>query len=113
MRVAFLVLTAAVFFAVPQSLRADGARFNSVDPASGKAGDTIGANGEGIGKGNVAELYLTDGSLDIKVAIVEHTETLIKFTIPAKVKPGRYSLMIKTTGASPKLLEQPVKVEVI
>ena len=36
----------------------------------------------------------------------------MKFKIPASVKPGRYSLMIRTKGADAKLLEQPVKLTV-
>lgn len=87
-------------------------RITSVDPMSGRVGDMIGAVGEGVDATNVEELYLTDGTNDIKVQMLEQTDKLIKFKIPASVKPGRYSLMIKTKGAQPKLLEQPVKLTV-
>jgi hypothetical protein len=113
MRVAFFVLTATVFLAIPPMLRGEGARLTAVDPLSAKAGEMVGATGESISKANVAELYLTDGGVDFKVVMLEQTDTLIKFKIPNAVKPGRYNLMIKTTGSAPKLLEQPVRVEVV
>lgn len=94
------------------ALAAQNCRITSVDPMNGRAGDTIGATGESIDASKVEELYLTDGTNDIRVEMIEQTETLIKFKIPANVKPGRYSLMIKTKGPEPKLLEQPVKLTV-
>ncbi len=113
MRVAFLMLAVVALLVFPPALTAQNCRISGVDPDSGKAGDTMGATGEQIGQGNVVELYLTDGSNDIKVVIVSQSETAIKFKVPAGVKPGRYSLMIKTGGANPKLLEQPVKLEIV
>ncbi len=84
----------------------------SVEPASGKAGDVLTVTGENLGHDDVAELYLTDGNNDFKASIVEQTSTSMQFKLPAEAKPGRYSLMVLTKGANPKLLEQPVKVEV-
>lgn len=110
-----LILWAAVFcafFLFAPALGAQNSRINSVDPLTGRVGDTIGAAGEGIDSAKVDELYLTDGTNDIKVKIVSQTDTEIKFTIPATMKAGRYSLMIRTKGAEPKLLEQPVKLTV-
>ncbi len=87
-------------------------RFSSVEPASGKAGDLLTATGANLGKGSIAELYLTDGKNDIKVPMTEQAEESIKFKIPAAAKPGRYSLMVLTTGQNARLIEQPVKVTV-
>ena len=87
-------------------------RISGVDPDSGKIGDVVGAAGESIDATKVDELYLTDGKNDFKVQIMEQTDTLIKFKVPAKIKAGRYSLMLKTKGADAKLLEQPVKFTV-
>ncbi len=106
-----LLLAGFVFLLVP-ALSAQTCRIVSVDPMTAKVGDMIGATGEGVDSSNVEELYLTDGTNDIKVTMLEQTDKLIKFKIPASVKPGRYSLMIKTKGAQPKLLEQPVKLTV-
>ena len=65
------------------SMYAQTCRITSVDPMSGHAGDMIGAVGEGMDAANVEELYLTDGTNDIKVQMLEQTDKLIKFKIPA------------------------------
>jgi hypothetical protein len=111
-RAAFLLWAVLALLVLPSALVAQSCRIESVDPDTGKVGDTIGATGESIGKATVEELYLTDGTNDFKVPILEQSDTLIKFKVPATVKPGRYSLMIKTGGKTPKLLEQPVKMNV-
>jgi hypothetical protein len=107
----FIIALLAMFVMAP-ALSAQTCRLNAVEPDSGKAGDVVGVTGEQIDKTKVDELYLTDGKLDIKVEIVSQTDTAIKFKVPAKTKPGRYSLMLKTKGADAKLLEQPVKFTV-
>src|SRR5579884_3511948 len=112
MRVAFLVLGIALALVLAPALAAQNCRINSVDPDEAKIGDVVGATGESIDKAKVDELYLTDGTNDFKVEIVEQSDTLIKFKVPAKIKPGRYSLMLKTKGPDTKLLEQPVKMTV-
>ena len=88
-------------------------RFTTVEPMSGKVGTEIVINGENIGKATVAELYFTDGTTDIKTPMIEQTDTMIKCKIPPKVTPGvRYKLMLLTKAKEPKLLEQPVRVEI-
>lgn len=112
MRIAVLVTTLIAFLALPQVIRGQGCRIAGIDRESAKTGETLSATGEDIGKKSVDELYLTDGTNDFKVAIVEQNDGAIKFKVPDKVKAGRYSLMIKTAGANPRLLEQPVKVNI-
>jgi hypothetical protein len=76
-------------------------------------GDVVSASGEGIGPANVDELYLTNAGQDAKVAVVEQSENLIKFRVPAGVKAGRWALMIHMkSGSGARLFEQPVKVTV-
>jgi len=87
-------------------------RLNSVEPAECKAGAEAVVKGENLGKNAVAELYLTDGKTDTKVAIVQQTADNIRFRIPSDAKAGRFSLMVMTAGADPKLIEQPVKVTI-
>ncbi len=88
-------------------------RFTSVEPASGKVGVDIVITGENIGKENVAELYFTDGTNDFKTPMLEQTATTIKCKIPKGVSSGvRYRLMLLTRGKEPKLIEQPVRVEI-
>jgi hypothetical protein len=87
-------------------------RMTAVEPGNGKTGDVLTVSGENLEKQNVADLYLTDGTNDLKVPVTEQNQTAIKFKIPGNAKPGRFSLMILTGGKDPKLIEQPVKVTV-
>jgi hypothetical protein len=104
--VPILCLAAALWTAAPACAQS---RLTGVDPLNGKSGDVVAAAGENIDKAKVVELYLTDGTKDFKVQILEQTDAQIKFKVPASVKAGRYALMIKTGGPEPKLLEQPIK----
>ena len=87
-------------------------RLNTVEPGNGKTGDTLTATGSNLGKESIAELYLTDGKNDTKVAMIEQTAEAVKFKIPASVKAGRYSLMVLTKGQNARLIEQPVRLTV-
>jgi hypothetical protein len=87
-------------------------RMTSVEPANGKVGDVLSVVGENLEKKNVADVFLTDGKTDLKVAVTEQTATSIKFRIPPKTTAGRWALMVLTSGKEPKLIEQPVKVTV-
>jgi hypothetical protein len=110
MRTALKLLCAALL--VPLILTAQNSRLTGVEPGSAKIGDTATASGENIDKSKVAKLYLTDGKVDIVVAMMEQTDTAIKFKVPANVKPGRYALMIETKGSEARMLEQPVKITI-
>jgi hypothetical protein len=112
MRVSVWVLGLAAILVLPPSLAAQNCRITAVDPDSAKVGDTVSASGESLGAGNVEQLFLTDGTTDIKVEILEQTDKLIKFKVPSGIKSGRYALMVQTKPPEPKLLEQPVKLTV-
>jgi hypothetical protein len=110
-----LILLLLIAVAAPPSLTAQEVlpRFSSVDPMNGKVGTDITITGENIGAINVAKVYFTDGKNDFEVKVSEQTDTTIKTKIPAGVKPGiRYKLMLLTKGKEPKLIEQPVRVEI-
>jgi|SRR5579863_4532421 len=81
-------------------------RCTSVDPDTGKKGDTITAKGEHLSKSGMAELYLTDGKKDTKVDIAEQSDTEVKFKIP-EVAAGRYHLLTLSADKA-SLIEQPV-----
>jgi len=85
----------------------------SVEPGEGHVGDLVVIQGVNLDRANVAALFLTDGTIDIKVAIVAQTATSITFKIPPDAKPGRFALMVLTTGKTPKLIEEPVKLTVV
>ena len=97
---------------IPCLLAQESPRMKSVEPGNGKVGDELTVSGENLDRKFVKELYLTDGTTDVRVEIVQQTAEAIKFKIPAKVKAGRYSLMVLTADAAPKLIEQPVKCTV-
>ena len=87
-------------------------QMQAVEPAVVQAGEVVKVTGENLGQANVKELYLTDGKRDIKVMMVEETESYIVFKVPPGLAAGRLALMVLTTGNTPKLIEQPVKVTV-
>jgi hypothetical protein len=87
-------------------------KMTAVEPGEAKAGDQCAVAGENLDKANVAEIYLTDGKEDLKLEIVEQAAASIKFKVPGKAKAGRFSLMLMTAGAAPKLIEQPVKITI-
>jgi len=85
-------------------------RCTTIEPDTGKVGDTISAKGENLDKKNIAELYLTDGSKDTKVAISQQSDTEVKFTVP-QIKAGRYHLCVLTANRA-SMIEQPVVLTV-
>ncbi len=110
--VLLLVLSLATVIPLPVYAQADFPRLISVTPDTGKIGDVLTVEGEHLDRKLVRELYLTDGRTDWKTEIIEQTETTIKFKIPDNAKPGRFALMVLTGGSEPRLIEQPVKVNV-
>jgi|SRR5579871_1187915 len=82
-------------------------RVTTVEPDNGKVGDTVSAKGENLDTSSIAELYLTDGSKDTKVAIAEQSDKEIKFKIPAEAKAGKYHLLVLTANKT-NMIEQPV-----
>jgi hypothetical protein len=107
-----LVLLIATVIPTPAEAQASFPRLNVVTPDTGSIGDTLTVDGENLERNDVRALYLTDGKTDWKTEILEQSSTSIKFKIPDSAKPGRFSLMILTGGKEPKLIEQPVKVNV-
>jgi len=114
MRVSVIPLVLIALLASSFSLSAQTAfpRMTTVDPTTGKAGDILTVSGENLDKGNVAEVFLTDGKNDFKAGITEQSAETLKVKVPASIKPGKFSLMVLTTGKQPKLIEQPVKVTI-
>jgi hypothetical protein len=78
-----------------------------VEPDTGKVGDIISAKGENLDKASIGEVYLTDGSHDVKMQITEQTESEVKFKVPQNIRAGRYHLMVLTADKK-SFIEQPV-----
>ena len=85
-------------------------RCSAVDPDTAKTGDTVNATCEDADKNAGAELYLTDGKVDTKVAVMEKSGDKIKFQVP-RIKPGRYHLAFLTANKA-SIIEQPVVLTV-
>ncbi len=85
-------------------------RCTAVDPDTAKTGDTVTATCDNADKGSFAEMYLTDGKDDTKVAVMEQAAGKIKFQVPA-IKPGRYHIEFLTANKA-SMVEQPVALTV-
>ncbi len=109
-----LMLSVLALFAFATVMEAQAAfpRMTTVNPTKAKIGEVLTVEGENLEKSNVAELFLTDGKNDYKMDIVEQTPKTIRFKVADKCKPGHFALMILTPGKEPKLIEQPVKVNI-
>ncbi len=84
----------------------------SVSPDSGKVGSVLRVQGLDLSKAKVDCVYLSDQTLDMLVKVLNQTDDSIEFRIPPSVKPGKFQLVLKTSGKEPHLLEQPVYVRV-
>ena len=102
---ALLLVVPAVFAATP--------RLTDVSPSGGHNGDEIVTNGTSLDSKTVSKLFLTDGRKDYRVSIKEQSADSIRFSIPARIKPGYYRLMLQTSGAGAALLEQPISCQVL
>ncbi len=102
------ILAGALWLAAP--LRSQEARVVSVDPATAKVGDVVTITGDGIDKGTVDTLYLTDGKTDIQVDMTEQSAKTIKFKVPEQAKSHRWAIMVHTTKN--QLIEEPVRVQI-
>jgi hypothetical protein len=82
----------------------------AVDPDTAKTGDTVNATCDNAEQPGGADLYLTDGKVDTKVAVMDQSGGKIKFQVP-RIKPGRYHLAFMTANKA-SIVEQPVVLTV-
>ena len=85
-------------------------RCTAVDPDTAKTGDTVNITCSNVDKTTVADLYLTDGKDDTKIAVTGRSEDKIKVQVP-RIKPGRYHIAILTANKA-SMIEQPVALTV-
>jgi len=108
-----LIWIAAVLVLVSGAvLRAESPQITSVTPSTAKPGSELSIKGVALGKTKVQEVYLTDHKFDMRVKVLDQTDTSIRFRIPPFAKPGRMQLLVLVSqpGKEPRLLEQPVYV---
>ncbi len=85
-------------------------RCSTLEPDTGKVGDVISLKGENLDKKSSADVFLTDGSKDVKVVISEQSASEIKFKVP-QLKAGRYHIAILTANKA-SIIDQPVVLTV-
>ena len=85
----------------------------TASPEDVKAGATVTVAGDYLDKSRVAEVYLTNGKVDVKVDVIEQARTELKFKVPEKIAVGRYNLMVLMVGEEPKLIEEPARLTVV
>lgn len=85
----------------------------TASPEAVKAGETVTVGGDYLDKSRVAEVYLTNGKVDVKVDVIEQARTELKFKVPEKIAVGRYNLMVLMVGEEPKLIEEPARLTVV
>jgi IPT/TIG domain-containing protein len=113
LRIAIIVLVVAglaalfVITLMPATAQTN-SRITSVDPTTGKANDSVTANGEALAKGTVSGIFLSDDQNDHKATIVDQEADKIVFKIP-DVKAGGYNVSIQVGNS---LLIQPVRFTV-
>jgi IPT/TIG domain-containing protein len=83
-------------------------QMTDISQKAAKPGEIITVSGQGLNSKNIDEIYLTDHKFDMRVKVLEQTQTTVKFRVPPFAKPGRTQLLFLTKGDEPKLLEQPV-----
>jgi hypothetical protein len=79
-----------------------------LEPEQGRPGDTITAHGRHLDRASVEDVSLVEPNRQMLVHILEQTETLIRFRIPATAAPGQYRLLIHPAGRYTSTLLQHV-----
>src|SRR5882724_7633444 len=83
-----------------------------MEPRVGKPGTVIKISGKSLDRAHVDEVYLTDHRFDMKVKVLEQSESHLTVRIPPFAKPGRLQLLLLTAGSRPVYLEQPLFLQV-
>ena len=105
--VRFGLLAVAVLLA--PLLFAQGApRVTGIEPSSGKVNDNVTVKGENLGKGSVADAFLSDDKTDYKATIVDQAAEKVVIKIP-QVKSGDYNISIQV---GKNIYIQPVRFKV-
>jgi hypothetical protein len=88
-------------------------RVMSLEPTLASPGDELVITGTELASANVDKLYITVGSTDIEVEILEQAAEQMRFRLPDDVPHARYNVMLLTAGDTPAYLVQPVMCEVL
>ncbi len=75
-------------------------------------GETVMVTGYGLDASNVRQVYLIFGKTEYRVAILEQTNTVLRFRVPADAPTGPTRLAAMLAGRA-ELMEQPVVLMVL
>jgi hypothetical protein len=103
-----VVLVAAVAFLSSLVFAQGTTKITGVNPSSGKVSDSVTVTGEGLDKGSVAAVFLSDDKSDYKATIVDQAAEKIVIKVP-QVKPGGYNVSIQVGNG---ILIEPVRFTV-
>jgi hypothetical protein len=103
-----ILLIAAAVFLSPLVFAQGTPKVIGVTPSSGKVSDSVTITGEGLGKGSVAAVFLSDDKSDYKAAILDQAAEKIVMKVP-EVKPGGYNVSIQVGNG---ILIEPVRFTV-
>jgi hypothetical protein len=84
----------------------------TVEPYFAKPGVEVSITGDNLGKHLVAEVYLHANEKNVKVDLIEQTDTVVKFHVPRDLKPGSYKVLVLLRSADPVIIEEPVRLVV-
>lgn len=80
-------------------------RLESLEPPEAVPGVVIAGSGSGLA--GVSGVLVSDGRLDLRATIVEQTESVLKFSIPQAIRPGRQRIrLICNTSGRPQIVDQ-------
>lgn len=108
MKAGLLRVGLAIILVAAMARAQAGPRLTEVEPAAGKAGDTLTVLGENLGKDTVEQVMLSDDAEDFPAEIVEQSDQKIVVKVP-KVKAGGYNISVKVGN---NIYIQPVRFTV-
>lgn len=76
-------------------------------------GAVMKVTGEYLDRQHVEKVFLTDGKTDYELTVTTQKAALVEVKVPVDIKPGKFFLMVLTTGSDGMLIEQPVHVKVV
>ena len=110
--IAFLFFSAPSSGVDPKDSKTRTPLMRTVEPYKASAGDLVTIVGDNLDKPRIAEVYVSDGKVNIPVKIVEQEEKKLVIKLPQKIEPGRYSFVVMIADTPPMLIEEPVKINI-
>ena len=118
MKLLSAIAVAFLFFSIPSSgvdpkdNKTRTPLMRTVDPYKVSAGEQVTIDGDNLDKARVAEVYVTDGKVNIPITVVTQEDKKMVVKLPQTIKPGRYAFVVMIAENPPVLIEEPVKITV-